>query len=321
MIEFSGLLSYGVVFLTTAAIYGVLALGLNLQWGLTGLFNIGIAGFFAVGAYVSAIVTTLPSPEHLGGLGLPVGVGLLAAMLASGLLAVLIGRITLGLRSDYLSIATIGIAEIIRLIFKNEDWIGNGVRGISGIPRPLSENPLVFLVIVLAILAVVYLACQRARRSPWGRVLRAIRENELGAQAGGKNVARFRLEAFVMGSVLMGLGGGLYAHFVGFISPEAFEPVFATFLVWVMLVAGGSGNNRGAVLGAFAVWLLWSGTEFLTDLLPAAYATQGSALRILLIGVLLQVILLRRPSGLLPEERPRTAPPRPAADPGEEAEA
>ena len=124
--------------------------------------------------------------------------------------------------------------------------------------------------------------------------------------AAGKNVLSFRLQAFVLGSMVMGLAGALYAHFVGFISPEAFQPEFATFIVWVMLIAGGSGNTRGAILGAFAIWGIWSGTEFLTGaLLPAAWMTRASALRLLLIGVLLQIILLTRPEGLLPEKPPQ----------------
>ncbi len=315
-IDLSGLASYGVFLLTLAAIYGVVSLALNVQWGMTGLFNIGIAGFYAIGAYCAAIVTTPPSPSHLGGLGLPFGAGLMVAMAVSGLVAFFVGLLTLKLREDYLAIATIGISEIIRLVLKNEDWIGNGVRGIAGIARPLSANPLVYLAVVLLVLAATYFAVERARKSPWGRVLRALRENELGAQAAGKNIYRFRMEAFVLGSMIMGLGGALYAHFIGFVSPEAFEPVFATFLVWVMLIAGGSGNNKGAVLGAFVIWVVWSGTELLTNQLPADYVTQGSALRVLLIGVLLQVILLRRPEGLLPEERPHVG-----ASPASSAEA
>ncbi|HLN23532.1 MAG TPA: branched-chain amino acid ABC transporter permease [Patescibacteria group bacterium] len=305
MIEASGLADYGVFLLTLAAIYAVFTLALNVQWGMTGLFNIGIAGFYAIGAYTTAIVTTPPDAGHLGGFGLPFAVGLVAAMAVSGVIAVAVGLITLNLRADYLAIASIGIAEILRLIFKNETWLGNGVRGLSGIARPFSDDPLVYLVVVLAVLGLVYWAVERARLSPWGRVLRAIRENELGAQAAGKDVFRFRLAAFVLGSAVMGLGGALYAHFVGFISPEAFEPVFATFLVWVMLIAGGSGSNKGAVLGAFVIWALWSGTELLTAQLPASLVTQASAVRVLLIGVLLQVILLRRPQGLLPEEKPK----------------
>lgn len=158
-----------------------------------------------------------------------------------------------------------------------------------------------FLVIVVIAAALVYWLLERANHAPWGRVLRAVRDNEATAEASGKNVVGFRLQAFVLGSAIMGLGGALYAHYVRFISPEAFEPMSATFLVWVMLIAGGSGNNRGAILGAFVIWLIWSGTEIFTGLLPGEWATRAGALRVLLIGVLLQVILITRPEGLLSE--------------------
>jgi len=330
--EWAGLATYGVFFLTLAGIYAVLTLGLNVQYGLTGQINIGIAGFFAVGAYTSAILTTAATEAHLGGFDLPFLIGVPGAMAASALVAVAIGWVTMRLRSDYLAIATIGIAEIIRLALKNEDWLTNGVRGVPAIPRPFSETlesdtladfvaalpePLatslleilgsgtlgtvVSLFAVIAFLALAWWMVERARVSPWGRVLRAIRENEDGVRAAGKDVARYRLQAFVLGSAIMGMAGALYASFIGFISPEAFLPLYGTFLVWVMLIAGGAGNNRGAVLGAFAIWLLWSSTQFLTDALGAEYATQAGALRVLLIGVLLQVILILRPQGLLPE--------------------
>jgi branched-chain amino acid transport system permease protein len=307
--ELDGLLTYGIFFLTQAGIYAVLTLGLNVQYGLTGQINIGIAGFFAVGAYTSAILTTNPTDAHLGGFGLPFLVGVAGAMVASALVAAAIGKVTMRLRSDYLAIATIGIAEIIRLALKNEDWLTNGVRGIPGIPRAFVEtlgtNPLISLGVVLAFVLLAYWLVERARVAPWGRVLRAIRENEDGVKAAGKDVARFRLQAFVFGSSLMGMAGALYAHFIGFISPEAFMPLYGTFLIWVMLIAGGAGNNRGALLGALAIWVLWSATQFLTDALGPEYATQAGALRVLLIGVLLQVILISRPQGILPEHGSR----------------
>ncbi|RIA55266.1 branched-chain amino acid ABC transporter permease [Dichotomicrobium thermohalophilum] len=310
--ELAGLLSYFVFFASFACIYAIMALGLNIQWGMTGQINIGVAGFYAVGAYTSAILTTPPTPEHLGGFALPVIVGLIGAVIVSGLLAVLIGMITVNLRSDYLAIATIGLAEIIRFLIKNEEQVTHGVRGIAEIPRPLVESgPLagpVFLVVALICVAIAYFLVERARVSPWGRVLRAIRDNEDATKAAGKNVVSFRLQAFVVGSALMGFAGGLYAHFFGFISPEAFQPVFGTFIVWAMLIVGGSGNNKGALLGTVLVWLVWSGTEIFTRLLPADMATQASAARVLMIGVLLQIVLLTRRQGVLPEERPKPIP-------------
>lgn len=304
--EISGIAGYLVLFATFAGVYAVLALGLNLQWGFAGQFNFGIAAFFAVGAYTSAILTTPPSPTHLGGFGLPFLLGLAAAAVTSGALALLVGAITIRLRTDYLAIATIGIAEIVRLFLKNEDWLTGGVRGLSGIPKPFADLDggwpvLIYMILVILAVLATYLFLERAISSPWGRVLRATRENEAGAAAAGKNVNRVRLEAFVIGSAIMGIGGALFAHFFSFISPEAFDPVFATFLVWIMLVAGGSGNNRGAVLGAFAIWLVWSGTEILTGRLPADMITQAGAIRVFLVGLMFQVILLLRPEGILPE--------------------
>lgn len=309
-----GYLSQLVYFMTFAGIYAITVLGLNAQWGYTGMLNIGIAAFYAIGAYATAIVTGPPGADHIGGFGLPFPAGLAVAVVLSGAVAFLIGLVTLNLRSDYLAIATIGIAEIIRLVFTNEEWLTNGVRGIAGIPKPLDDlwvghDRLVFMILVLCLLALVYWAIERGYRAPWGRVLRAIREDEPATESAGKNVLVFRLQAFVFGSMVMGLAGALYAHFVGFVSPEAFRPDLATFLIWVMLIAGGSGNNRGAILGAFLIWAVWSGTDFLTSYLPDEYVTQGGALRVLLIGVLLQVILLTRPQGILPERPPKSAAP------------
>ena len=309
--ELAGLFTYFIFFLTVAGIYAVLSLGLNVQWGFTGQINIGVAAFFAIGAYASAIVTTAASPHHLGGFELPFLFGIVGAMLAAGILAFFIGLITLNLRGDYLAIASIGIAEIIRLFLKNEGWLTNGVRGIPAIPKPLSGltesgDALLFLLVILVFVAVTYLALQRLYRSPWVRVLRAIRVNEDAVQAAGKNVLRFRLEAFVLGSVIMGIGGALYAHFTTFISPSAFDPMFGTFLVWVMLIAGGSGNNKGALLGAVIIWGVWSGTEIFTSRLPELWVTRASAIRIFLVGALLECILIFRPQGLLPEKPPKT---------------
>jgi branched-chain amino acid transport system permease protein len=304
-----GLILYGLGLANLAAIYAVMVLGLNLNWGVTGLFNAGVSGFFAVGAYTSVILTAPDSPQFLGGFDLPLPVGMLAAMLFSGLVALAIGAITIRLRSDYLAIGTIGIAEIIRLVLKNEEWLTNGVRGITTIPRPFVgdtalASELSYLAMTLVILLVLYALLEGALRSPWGRMMRAIRDSESTAAAAGKNVDARRLEAFVLGSMLMGLGGALFAHYLRYIGPEATEPITTTFLVWVMLIAGGSGNNRGAILGAFVVWIIWSATELVTRQLPTEWAVRASYLRIFLIGLLLQFVLQRFSRGILPERNP-----------------
>ena len=310
--ELLGLMMYAIGLLTLAGIYAIVSLGLNVQWGYTGLFNLGIAGFFAIGAYASAILTAPEVSSSIPGMRLPVAAGLAAAAIASGVIAFAIGRLTLKLQSDYLAIATIGVGEILRLILKNESWLTNGALGISAIPRPFEGLPppwdhVAFLALVVLMVALVYVLLERARLAPWGRVMRAIRDNETAARAAGKDTMRFRLEAFVVGSMIMGLGGALYAHYVKFISPEAFEPMMTTFIVWVMLVAGGSGNNRGAILGPLLVWTIWSATEFATLRLPPEWTTQAAYLRVFLIGLALQIILQKAPRGLLPEPtvRPR----------------
>jgi len=305
--ELSGLFNVLVFTGIFASIYALLSLGLNLQWGYTGLFNVGIAGFYAIGAYTSALLTTPPSPQHLGGLHLPIPVGMLGALLTSGLLAYLVGRPTLRLREDYLAIATVSIAETLRLILKNEAWLTNGVQGLRDIPRPFQQTfgasyDLLYLLLLLLIVTGVYLASERLIRSPWGRVLKAIREDEAVAASVGKNVFRFKMQALLLGAMLMGLGGSLYAHYVKFISPDTFNPLMGTFLVWVMLMAGGSGNNRGAVVGAAVIWGLWSLSDVLTNKLPSPLDTRASYLRVMLIGLVLQGILLKRPQGLMPEK-------------------
>lgn len=315
--DISGLLSFLAGYATLAAIYAVLAVGLNVQWGYTGLFNIGIAGFFAVGAYTSALVTLAPPEGPLAeyvrqafALNQPFLVGVVAGGLVSAAMGLLIGLVVLRLREDYLAIATLGIAESVRLILNNERWLANGPQGLVGLPRPLGEvippevYQFFYLGVVATALVAVLWAAERVLRAPWGRVLRAVRDDELLASTSGKDSALFKLQAMGVGSFIMGVGGALYAHSVGAIQPSTFEPLFGTFLVWVMLTLGGRGNTWGAVLGSFAVWGIWSGTEFLTDrLLPVAWSARAPFIRTLLIGLLLAVLLSWRPLGLLPEPR------------------
>ena len=311
-----GLVNTLVAFAILAGIYGLFTLGLNVHWGFTGLFNIGVAGFFAVGAYTSTLVTMQPlSPEQasyiqvVATLGLPFVLGVLAAGAASGAVAFLIGVPGLRLREDYLAIATIGIAEAIRILFNNERWLANGARGLSTLKPlwgalPPGTWPLFYLLVVAAFLLAAYLVVERSGRSPWGRVLRAIREDEAVAAAYGKSVFAFKLQSLVFGAVLMGMGGALYAHYIGFISPDAFDPLYATFLVWVMLILGGSGNSKGAILGAFLVWGVWEVTRYLADaVMPAHLDARKPYVRFTLIGLLLTAVLLWRPRGVLGEEK------------------
>jgi branched-chain amino acid transport system permease protein len=314
--EIGGIIAYLVSLAIMAGIYAVFALGLNIQWGYTGLFNIGIAGFFCIGAYTSAMVTT-PIPtgiyaryvHQLFGLNLPFVAGLLAAALVCGIVALLIGIPTLRLGEDYLAIATLGIAETFRLIFNNEQWLANGPRGLMGLPQPLSElvEPknynYIYLVIIVVIMVIIYLLIERAIRSPWGRVLRAIREDEVSASMSGKDIFNFKMQSLVFGAMVMGVGGALYAHYTKAISPSVFTPLYGTFIIWVMLMAGGSGNNKGAILGAYVIWGIWIGTTFLTDLLPYTLKARAPYIRFLLIGILLEFILIYRPQGLLGEEK------------------
>ncbi|RMF34036.1 MAG: branched-chain amino acid ABC transporter permease [Alphaproteobacteria bacterium] len=308
--------------LTMGGIYAILTLGLNIQWGFTGLFNAGIAGFIAVGAYVFAILTKGPAAEHLGGYDLPLPLGAIAAMIVAAIIAWAIGKICIRLRSDYLAIATIGIAEILRLILKNETWATNGPRGISGVdkafewlPRPWGD--IAFMVTILLTVLVIYLLLERAWRSPWGRLTTAIRDNEDSARAAGKDVETFRLQSFVIGAAIMGLAGAYLAQVQKFIGPDSTDPTTTTFLAWVMLIAGGSGNNRGAVLGAFLLWTVWSATQIVTGWLPQEIIVFGhpienvpvrsTYLRIFLIGLVLQIVLQRYSAGILPETRPAVA--------------
>jgi branched-chain amino acid transport system permease protein len=304
-------------FAIMASIYGIFSLGLNVHWGYTGLFNIGIAGFFAIGAYTTALVTSpLPTGELANyvqqaiGLNMPFLVGVIAAGLVSGILAIFIGIPTLRLREDYLAIATIGIAVTIQRIFNNEHWLANGPQGMVGLKKPLGDlvapnlYNFVYLAIVVVILVVIYFAVERGIRSPWGRVLRAIREDEVVTQSSGKDVFLFKMQSLVFGAVIMGIGGALYAHNVRAIQPSVFNPLFGTFIIWIMLILGGSGNNKGAILGAFVVWTIWSFSGYVIDqVIPVTWAARAPFIRLLVIGLLLLGILLSRPQGVLGEEK------------------
>lgn len=303
------LIGYGAFFLINALIFALITLGLNLQWGLTGLFNVGVAGFVAIGAYVSALLTTPDDPARFGGFDLPILIGWAVAMAASSLAAAVTGFATLRLRSDYLAITTFGVAVVVQLVALNAQSLTGGAFGIGFIPRPfagLAENPLAFnlsnLAVVAAVTLVAWLALEHLSRSPWGRVLKALREDERAAVSLGKSARFYRIQAFAVGGALMGLAGAVQAHFIGFIAPDNYAPML-TFQIWVMLIVGGSGSNLGAVVGAVLVWAIWAGSGAATAaFFPPEQQARAASLQIVAIGVMLCLILLFRPSGLFGDQ-------------------
>ncbi len=309
MQDLNGLLSYASFFLVFATMYAIITLGLNLQWGYTGLFNVGVAGFVALGAYTSALLTIPVQAGHLTGLNLPVALGMLAAMLVTGVVGAMVGVLALRLRQDYLAITTFGIAVTIQLFANNAKALTGGPFGVQFIPKPMQAWlgtgltwTLAYLAMALALLGVAYWALEKLVNSPWGRVLRAIREDEDAANALGKASFVFRLQSFVIGSMLMGLGGAVYAHFVGFIAPDDFLPIL-TFQLWAMLIVGGSGNNRGAILGAFVVWGFWTAAGgLMRGWVPQGEQARAAALQVVLIGCLIALMLVLRPKGILGEK-------------------
>ena len=403
-------------------ISAIMALGVNLQWGFAGLFNVGIMGFVAVGGLATVLISMPPTTEawaagggaviiallmgaatiaatvltvrrmapgasrtfvvlallvggffiyralfdpavqaieavnpaatgYLGGLnpgGKDWGFMTLVAWPVGGLLAAgvawIIGKTALGLRSDYLAIATLGIAEIIIAILKNEDWLTRGVKNVIGLPRPTPyevdlQNSDVFVAragslgvdavtastlwvkliyagLFAVVLAILFVLAQRALHSPWGRMMRAIRDNEAAAEAMGKDVTARHLQVFILGSAICGIAGAMMTTLDGQLTPGTYQPLRFTFLVWVMVIVGGSGSNLGSVLGGFLIWFLWVQVEPMGLMLMQTITTgmaDGSPLkahlldsaahmRLLTMGVILLVVLRFSPRGLIPEK-------------------
>ena len=422
---FSGSWDTSLKMLNFALISAIMALGVNLQWGFAGLFNVGVMGFVALGGLAAVLISMPPTPGAMAAGGWQAIVGLLmgAATIVltvlvrsrmapgyarmaltlvilvggfflfrsvfdagvagveainpastgnigglnfggenyrdygwltivswpvGGLLAAaaawVIGKTALGLRSDYLAIATLGIAEIIIAVMKNEDWLARGVKNVTGLPRPvpyeidLQNNPefvsaaadigldpvtastiwvkigysawfALFLVILLVL-------AELALKSPWGRMMRAIRDNETAARAMGKNVTARHLQIFILGSALCGIAGAMLVTVDGQLTPTSYQPLRFTFLIWVMVIVGGSGNNFGAVLGGFLIWWLWVMVEplgkWIADIttagLPADnwFAVRMSDfaehMRLLMMGIVMLLVLRFSPRGLMPEK-------------------
>jgi branched-chain amino acid transport system permease protein len=290
-------IAYLTAIATLVGVRALLTLGLNVQWGFTGLVNLGVVAFFAIGAYVSALLAVSGAP-----LGLAWVAGIVLAAAAGAGLA----TVALRLREDYLAIVTLGFGEVLRLFLLNEAWLTRGANGVTAIPRPLHARfpehyDFFYLALVLAAVALVYVALERVRRSPFGRVLRAIREDETVAAVAGKPVYRFKVQAFALGAGVAGLAGILFAHYLAYIEPNMFLPQESLF-VWLALILGGSGNNRGALLGSAVLLGLLEGSRFAKDVIPFLTGVRLAAAQQLLVGVVLVVLMIRRPEGLLPEK-------------------
>jgi branched-chain amino acid transport system permease protein len=280
---------------------------------------------------------------NIGGLGLPILLSWLVGGAFAAAAAWAVGKVALGLRSDYLAIATLGIGEIIVAVLRNEDWLARGVKNVAAIPRPvpyetdLQQNPafadfaarwgfgvaeasgiwvkLCYMSLFLVVLLVIILLAQLALKSPWGRMMRAIRDNETAAEAMGKDVTARHLQIFVLGSAVIGIAGAMMITLDGLMAPTSFNPLRYTFLIWVMVIVGGSGNNWGSVLGAVLIWFLWIKAEvwgpnligLLVGPLPDGDIKAhllGSAphMRFIAMGLVLLLVLRFAPRGLLPEK-------------------
>jgi len=294
--------NYLIAMAVSAGIYALMALGVNVVWGFAGMVNLGLVGFFAVGAYTSALLTLKAGWAIAGGMA--------AATIVAAIVGAIVALVTVRLRGDYLAIVTLGFAETIRIVASNAIWLTNGSDGLSGIPGPgrglLSPEAfnLVYLAIVGVIVAIAYFVNERLRVSPFGRVLRAIRDDAQVASVAGKHVTLFKVKAFAISAAALGLAGALYAHYTSYIAPDIFVPLF-TLYIKLALLAGGLGNNRGAIVGAFAVVFLLESTRFVIPLVPGITPVQGAAIREFLIAALLIVMLRYKPRGLVPETSTR----------------
>ena len=309
-----------------------------------------IAGFFLYRAVFDSGVAAVEAFDpatygNIGGFGLPSLVAWPVGALMAGIAAWVIGKICLGLRSDYLAIATLGIAEIVIVVIKSEDWLARGVKNIIDLPRPwpvpyevdLQANPayvefvtswgwspitsstilvkLLYLAMFGAVLLVLIWLSERALNSPWGRMMRAIRDNEVAASAMGKNVTRRHLQIFIIGSAVVGLAGAMLTSMEGQLVPGVYSPLRFTFLIWVMVIVGGSGNNWGAVLGGLLLGWLWLAVEYLgpnlmgyvTAALPPGdlkthLIDSAQHMRLVTLGIVLLLVLRFAPRGLIPEK-------------------
>lgn len=401
--------------LNLCLISAIMSLGVNIQWGYAGLFNVGIMGFAALGGLAAMLISVPPVREawaaggvgvllglvilvvtilaavftykkmdgkrfrlalvivlcivgyyvlrkvtdpatlaiekvnpaatgYLGGLGLPILLAWPVGGLFAGAAAWVVGKITLGLRTDYLAIATLGISEIIVAMLKHEDWLTRGVKNVTGLPRPvpyeielqqtswfidlsqrLGADPVTFssifvkiayAILFALVLLIILWFSEKALRSPWGRMMRAIRDNEVSASAMGKDVKARHLQVFVLGGIVVGIAGAMLTTIDGQLTPSTYHPLRFTFLIWVMVIVGGSGNNWGAVLGGFVIWFFWVEAEPMGTWLMHAITSgmdvnsplrlhlidSAAHMRLMTMGIILLLALRFSPRGLIPEK-------------------
>jgi branched-chain amino acid transport system permease protein len=304
------MIAYAVSILTFVSFATLLGFALNIQWGQAGMINFGLAGFYGIGAYTAAILAKANAD--------PI-VAIAAAVIATAAVSALVSLATIKLREDYLAITTLAFSEGVRLFLMNEKWLTGGTDGIRDIPRPFinlvgaDAYEKVFLAACLICVLVVYVILERIIRSPFGRTLRAIREDDVVAANLGKNVLAFRVKAFALGGAVIGLAGALHAFYFTYIDPSEFAG-YVTVYAFMAVIVGGKGANRGLLIGACSVLILLEGTRFLKDFVPAMATHQAASLRLILIGLGLILILIFKPDGLVHEYRlraekpPRTAP-------------
>ena len=278
-----------------ALIYMLLTIGLNLQYGYTGLINFGVVAFFAIGAYTSALLT-------LG--GWPLAPAFVVAMIAAGIVAYPIGLLSLRLSDDYLAVVTLGFSEVVRLVIQQERWLTQGVQGLPGIPRIFHSLGVgqyaelaTLAALVLCNLAAIGLMLHLVR-SPYGRLIQAIRDDEVAVEAIGKDPRRLKVQVFMLGSGLAGLAGAFYAHFITYLSPDQFLPL-VTFYVWIAMIIGGTGRTTGAVAGSLILMVFLEGSRFARDWIPGVSEVQMASVRLALVGLALILFTMYRPQGMM----------------------
>ena len=347
-----GLLGGGAVAILTAvlAVFVWGRVKANMRWRYWIMTAVIMAGYLVMRMIVDPAVAAIEAIEsakagHIGGLNLPILVSWVVGGLFAAGAAYVIGKISLGLRSDYLAIATLGISEIVIYVLKNEDWLARGVKNVNGLPRPVpyeidlqakqwvidlaarlhTDVPELSSIIVklsyaalfTAVLLALFWLFETALRSPWGRMMRAIRDNEVAANAMGKHVTAKHLQVFVLGSAVVGLAGAMLTTLDGQFTPASYLPLRFTFLIWIMVIVGGSGNNFGSILGGFVIWFFWVESEplglWLMDVITSPLAedsglrshllASAAHMRLMTMGLLMLLMLRFAPQGLIPETK------------------